>query len=314
MMKVLVAGATGVIGRHLIPKLVERGHEVNGMTRSTSRLDTLHEMGATPAVADALDADEVERVAAEVQPDVMVHQLTALKDSLNMRDIDRSFAQTNRLRTEGTDHLLAAGRAIGVQKFVAQSFGGWPFARTRGSIKTEDDVLDPNPLPTMRETHKAIRYLEESVTAATWTEGIVLRYGFLYGPGTSLGPGGEQVELIRKRRFPILGDGNGVWSFIHVEDAADATVTAIERGKPGIYNIVDDQPVTTNEWLPAAAELLGAKPPWRIPLRLGRLLAGDAPAMFMTEMRGASNSKAKHELDWRPRYPSWRDGFAAWVS
>lgn len=309
-MKILVAGATGALGKQLVPKLAAGGHEVVGMTRSASKQDAVRALGATPVVADALAPDAVARAVAESEPEVIVHQLTALSRPLDMRHFDRDFELTNRLRTEGTDHLLAAGRPVGVRRFVAQSFAGWPFAREGGPVKTEDDPLDPAPPEAMRATHAAIRHLEDAVVRADWTEGVVLRYGGFYGPGTSLVKGGTHAELIRKRKFPIVGDGGGVWSFIHIEDAADATVAAIEGGQPGTYNVVDDEPAPVSAWLPAAAAILGAKPPRRVPRWLGRVLAGEAATVMMTEVRGASNDKAKRELGWRPRHPSWRDGFA----
>jgi 2-alkyl-3-oxoalkanoate reductase len=311
-MKVFVAGATGALGRTLVPKLVARGHDVVGLTHTPSKQDMISGLGARPAVADALDPDAMARAVAEAEPEVIVHQLTALSGSLDLRHVERDFAETNRLRSEGTDHLLAAGRAVGALRFVAQSYAGWPFARTGGPVKAETDPLDPTPPAPLRTTLEAIRHLEDAVTGARWTEGIVLRYGGFYGPGTSFSvrPEGEHVALIRKRRFPVVGNGAGVWSFIHIEDAAAATVAAVEHGERGIYNIVDDEPAPVSEWLPAAAEAVGAKPPRRLPLWLGRMAAGEAAAVMMTEIRGASNKKAKHELEWSPRYASWRDGFA----
>jgi len=311
-MKVFVAGATGALGRQLIPQLAANGHEVVGMTRSEAKRELVRDLGARPAVADALDPEAVGRVVSEAEPDAIVHQLTALSGSLDPRHFDRDFAATNRLRTAGTDNLLSAGRAAGTRRFVAQSFAGWPFARTGGSVKTEEDPLDPDPPAAFRATLEAIRYLERMVIGAGWVEGIVLRYGGFYGPGTgfSLDPPGEQVEAIRKRRFPQVGDGSGIWSFIHIEDAATATVAALERGPGGVYNVVDDDPAPVSEWLPAAAQAVGAKRPIRIPRWLGRLAAGEAVTIMMTEVRGASNHKAKRELDWRPRYASWRQGFA----
>src|SRR4051794_17865477 len=303
-MKVLIAGATGALGTQLVPRLVAAGHEVAGTTRSEARFDALHALGAAPFAMDALDPDDVARVVAEAAPDVIVHQLTALSGALDLRHFDRAFALTNRLRIEGTDHLLAAGRAVGVRRFVAQSYAGWPYARTGGAVKTEDDPLDPQPVESMRTTHEAIRHVEAAVTGAEWTEGIVLRYGGFYGPGTSLAPGGEQTEMIRKRRWPIVGDGGGVWSFVHIEDAAEATAAAVEHGTRGVYNIVDDEPAPVAEWLPALAAGIGAKPPRRVPRWLGRLLAGEAIAVMMTEVRGASNAKARRELGWRPAHPS----------
>jgi nucleoside-diphosphate-sugar epimerase len=310
-MRVFVAGATGVIGRQLVPRLVAGGHEGPGLTRSESKRAMLEELGAVPMVADALDPDRVADAVARSKPDVIVHQLTAI-GAVDMRHFDRDFALTNRLRTEGTDHLLSGGRAVGVRRFVAQGVGGYgAYARTGGQVKSEEDPLDATPARELRETQAAIRHLEEAVLGARWTEGIVLRYGTFYGPGTSLAPGEEQFELVRKRKFPVVGDGGGVWSFIHVADAAAATVTAVEHGSRGVYNVVDDDPAPVAEWLPALAQTLGAKKPMRVPRFVGRLFAGEAGVVMMTEIRGASNAKAKRELQWRPAHPSWRQGFAA---
>jgi nucleoside-diphosphate-sugar epimerase len=309
-MKVLVAGAGGALGRQLLPRLRQAGHEVVGMTRSASGREAIAATGATPVVADALDPDQVAGAVAEAEPEAIVHELTALSGALDVRHFDRDFELTNRLRTEATDHLLSAGRAVGVRRFLAQSFAGWPFARVGGPVKSEQDPLDPAPAKSMRRTLEAIRHLEGAVTGAEWTTGIVLRYGGFYGPGTSLAPGGEVTEMVRKRKFPVVGDGAGVWSFVHIEDAAEATVAALDRGVRGIYNIVDDEPAPVAEWLPAVARGLGAKPPRHVPRWAGRLLAGEAAAVMMTEVRGASNAKAKRELDWRPAHPSWRQGLA----
>jgi 2-alkyl-3-oxoalkanoate reductase len=311
-MRVFVAGATGALGRQLIPELVAGGHEVVGMTRTAAKQEALGAMGARPVVADALDPDAVARVVAEAEPEVIVHQLTALSGRLDLRRPDRFFAMTNRLRTEGTDHLLAAGRAVGARRFVAQSYAGWPFARAGGPVKDETDPLDPDPPRTLRTTLAAIHHLEQAVTGISWGEGLVLRYGGFYGPGTSLSlePGAAMVEPVRRRQFPLIGEGGGLWSFVHIEDAAGATAAAVERGRAGIYQIVDDEPAPVREWLPALAEALGAKPPQRLPRWLGRLLAGEAATVMMTESRGASNAKAKRELGWTLRYPSWRVGFA----
>jgi nucleoside-diphosphate-sugar epimerase len=310
-MRVFVAGARGAIGKQLVPRLVEAGHEVHGMTRSESKQAMLHELGAVPVVADALDPDQVAEAVGRARPEVIVHQLTAI-GAVDMRHFDRDFALTNRLRTEGTDHLLSAGQAVGVRRFVAQGVGGYgAYARTGGPVKTEEDPLDPTPAREMRETLAAIRHLEEAVLGARWTEGLVLRYGVFYGPGTSLAPGAEQFELIRRRKFPLVGDGGGVWSFIHVADAAEATVAAVERGSRGVYNVVDDDPAPVAKWLPALAQELGAKKPMRVPRFIGRLFAGEAGVVMMTDVRGASNAKAQRELGWRPAHPSWRDGFAA---
>ncbi len=310
LMRVFVAGATGAIGKQLVPRLVAAGHEVTGMTRSESKQAMLSELGATPVMADALDPDQVAEAVARAMPDVIVHELTAI-GALDLRHFDRDFALTNRLRTDGTDYLLSAGQAVGVRRFVAQSTCGYgAYARTGGAVKTEEDPLDPSPVREMRETLAAIRHLEDAVLGARWTEGIVLRYGAFYGPGTSLSPDGEQFEMVRKRKFPLVGDGGGVWSFIHIADAAEATVAAVERGSRGIYNVVDDDPARVAEWLPALAHTLGTKKPMRVPRFIGRLFAGQAGAVMMTEIRGASNAKAKRELAWRPTHPSWRKGFA----
>jgi nucleoside-diphosphate-sugar epimerase len=309
-MRVFVAGATGAMGKQLVPRLVEAGHQVIGMTRTESKQEALWDLGAEPIVADALDPDQVAEAVARTQPEVIVHQLTAIS-GFDTRHFDREFALTNRLRTEGTDHLLSAGRAVGVRRFIAQSYAAWPYARTGGPVKSEEDPLDPTPPREMRESLAAIRYLEEAVVGADWTEGIVLRYGAFYGPGTSMSPGGDSFEIVRKRKFPVVGDGRGIWSFVHIADAADATVAAVERGERGIYNVVDDEPAPVAEWLPALAQKLGAPKPWRVPKFVGRLVAGEAGAVMMTEIRGASNAKAKRELGWAPSHVSWREGLAA---
>ncbi len=315
-MKVFVAGATGVLGRQLVPQLVARGHEVVGMTRSTSKQDLVRSLGARPVVADALDPDAVAQAVASAEPEVIVHQLTALSGPIGIRDarhLERSaaFTMTNRLRTEGTDHLLAAGRAVGARRFVAQGFAAWRWARTGGPVQTETDPLDPNPPAPLRTVQAGYLYLERAVTTIGWGEGLVLRYGGFYGPGTSisLAPDAVMAAPIRKRRFPIVGDGGGVFSHVHIEDAATATAIAVQHGQPGLYNIVDDEPAPVRDWLPVLASALGAKPPRRIPRWLGRLAAGEVATIMMTDVRGASNEKAKRELGWQPRYASWRQGF-----
>jgi 2-alkyl-3-oxoalkanoate reductase len=302
-MRVFVAGATGAIGARLVPQLVARGHEVVGTSRSRGKAERLREQGAEPLVLDLLDPAAVREAVAAARPDAIVHQATALAGLSDFKNFDRSFAATNRLRTEGTDALLGAAREAGVDRFVAQSYAGWPYARIGGPVKTEDDPLDPAPVPAMQETLAAIRHLEQAVADAG---GTVLRYGGFYGS-----PDDAQLELVRKRRFPIVGDGGGVWSFVQLDDAAAATVLALERGLPGVYNVVDDEPAPVREWLPALAAAIGAKPPRRIPLWLARLLAGEAGVALMTESRGASNEKAKRELAWKLRHPSWRQGFSA---
>jgi 2-alkyl-3-oxoalkanoate reductase len=311
-MRVFVAGATGALGRQLVPRLVAAGHEIVGTTRSREKFDEVRALGARPAAMDGLDPDQVGRAVSEAEPEVIVHELTALSGDLDPRKLDQTFAVTNRLRTEGTDHLLSAAKAAGVRRFVAQSFAGWQFARVGGRVKTEDDPVDTNPPPKVKGTVGGILYVEQAVTEADWVEGLVLRYGGFYGPGTSLGinPDGEQTEAVRKRRFPIVGSGDGIMSLIQIEDAASATAAAVERGEPGVYNVVDDDPAPVRVWLPGLADALGAKPPRRVPLWLGRMLAGEGIAIMMTELRGASNEKAKREFDWSPRYPSWREGFA----
>jgi 2-alkyl-3-oxoalkanoate reductase len=311
-MRVFVAGASGALGRQFVPQLVAAGHEVVGMTRTASKQAALRAMGARPVVADALDPDAVARAVAEAEPEVLVHQLTALSGPLDLRHPDRFFAMTNRLRTEGTDHLLAAGRAVGARRVLAQSYAGWPFARTGGPVKDETDPLDPDPPRGLRATLAAIHHVEQAVTGIGWGAGLVLRYGGFYGLGTSLSlePGAAIEEPIRRRQFPLIGDGGGVWSFVHIEDAASATAAAVERGPGGVYQIVDDEPAPVREWLPALAEALDARPPRRVPRWLGRLLAGEAATVMMTEIRGASNATAKRELGWQLRYPSWRLGFA----
>ena len=308
-MRVFVAGATGAIGKQLVPRLVAAGHEVHGMTRSESKQAMLEELGAVPVVADALDPDQVAEAVGRARPEVIVHQLTAI-GAVDMRHMDRAFALTNRLRTEGTDHLLSAGQAVGVRRFVAQSNYAM-YARTGAAVKSEEDPFDPSPAREFRENLAAIRHLEQAVLGARWTQGIALRYGWFYGPGTSIAPGGEQFELVRRRRFPLVGDGGGVWSFIHIADAAEATVAAVEHGSRGVYNIVDDDPAPVAEWLPALAQTLGAKKPMRVPRFIGRMFAGEVGVVMLTELRGASNAKAKRELGWRPAHPSWRQGFAA---
>ncbi|MFG1659923.1 NAD-dependent epimerase/dehydratase family protein [Micromonospora chersina] len=306
-MRVLVAGATGAMGKQLVPRLVGAGHEVFAMTRNESNKAALSQLGAVPTIADALNRSQVESAVRTAKPDVIIHQLTAI-GHIDTRHFERSFAATDRLRIEGTDNLLAAGRAVGVRRFVAQSNGAFTYARTGGPVKTEQDPLDPSPVSQMAPMIAAIRHLESAVLGADWTEGIVLRYGAFYGPDTSMAPGSAQLEAIRKGKFPIVGDGGGVWSFVHVADAAEATVAAVDKGAPGVYNIVDDEPAPVAEWLPELARKLGARKPMRVPRFVGRLAAGEPGVVLMTELRGASNAKAKRELGWRPAHPSWRQG------
>jgi nucleoside-diphosphate-sugar epimerase len=305
-MKVFVAGATGAIGRQLLPRLVAQGHQVTATTRSPGKAGMLRELGAEPVVVDGLDAMAVGEAVARAEPEAVIHQMTALAGAFSLRRFDQMFAVTNQLRTQGTDHLLAAAAAAGVRRFVAQSYTGWTNIRDGGPVKTEDDPLDPNPPAMQRETLAAIRHLERVVLAAAPVQGIALRYGSLYGPGAS----DEFVGLIRKGRVPIIGDGAGVWSFLHVRDAAAATVAALEQGAPGVYNVVDDDPASVAEWLPYVAQAVGAKAPRRVPAWLGRLAAGEVGVSMMTQIRGSSNAKARRELGWRPAWPSWREGFS----
>ena len=305
-MHILIAGATGAAGRALIPLLTANGHTVTGTTRTEAKAGKLRALGANAQIMDGLDAASVKAAIEATQPDVIVHQMTALT-GIDMKNIDKAFHVTNRLRTEGTEHILAAAQD---RLVVAQSFAGWPYARTGGRIKTEADPLDPTPPKGIRETHAAIRRLESLVTQAG---GIVLRYGGFYGPGSGMSKdGGEQVEMIRRRQFPLVGNGEGIWSFLHTDDLATATLAAIESGRPGeIYNIVDDEPAATKDWLPYLAETIGAKPPRKVPAWLAKIVASPAAVAMMTEARGASNAKAKAELGWQPTHPSWRQGFPA---
>jgi len=302
-MRVFVAGASGAIGSRLVPRLIDGGHEVIGTSRSPGNTERVHELGAEAIALDLLDARAVREAVLQTEPDAIVHQATALAHMRFSRHLDRSFAQTNRLRTQGTDALLAAAREAGARRFVAQSFASMRYAREGGSVKTEHDPLDPTPVRAMRETDAAMRYLDEAVTEAG---GMTLRYGGFYG-----GPDDALLEPVRKGQFPIVADGGGVSSFIHLDDAAAATVLALEHDGAGIYNIVDDDPAPVREWLPVLASVLGAKPPRHFPRWLARLFAGEAAVMMGTESRGASNAKAKRDLGWELRYPSWRQGFVA---
>ena len=307
-MRVFVAGATGVIGRQLVPQLVETGHTVVGSTRSSGKAGWLADAGATPAVLDPLDRAQVTTAVLRAEPDAVIHELTALRGQANLRRFDRSFAETNVLRTRGLDILLEAARAAGAARFLAQSYTGWPNAREGGPVKTEDDPLDPHPPRAMRESIAAIRHLEETVATAEGMAGLALRYGSLYGPGTSMAE--EYAAMIQRRKFPLVGDGAAVWSFVHVADAAAATVAALDHGAPGVYNIVDDEPAPVSEWLPELAAMLGARPPRHVPAWIGRLATGEVGVAMMTQSRGSSNAKARRELGWEPAHRSWRTGFA----
>lgn len=308
-MRVFLAGATGVVGRRLLPMLISAGHEVVGTTRSTAQLEALAKAGAEPVVMDGLDAGSVKGAVAGARPDVVIHQLTALKGTGSPKKFDQEFAVTNRLRMVGTDNLLAAARSAGVPRFIAQSFTGWTNERSGGSVKDERDPLDPTPTAPSRRTLAAIHYLEETVVSATDLEGLALRYGLLYGPGSGFGDGGDVFEMVHKRTLPIVGGGTGVWSFVHVDDAARATLQALDHGAAGVYNIVDDQPAPVSQWLPDLAEAIGAKPPLRLPGWLVAPMLGEHGVSMMTKIRGSSNAKAKSQLDWQLTYPSWHEGF-----
>lgn len=310
-MKVFVAGSTGAVGKSLVPLLVRHGHEVVALVRTPEKCKEVEALGAEAAAADALDNAELTAAIKRAGPEVILHELTALGSATgNFKKLDEEFALTNRFRTEVTDTLLAAARLAGARRFIAQSFCGWPFAREGGPIKSEDDPLDPNPPASFSKTLGSIRYLEDTVRKATDVEALVLRYGFFYGPGTGIAKDGAIVDLLRKRRLPIVGDGTGVWSFIHIQDVARATAAAMSSGEPGIYNVVDDEPAPVSSWLPFLADILDARPPRRVPVWLARFLIGDGGVSMMTKIRGGSNAKAKRELGWQPIFPTWRRGFA----
>ncbi|HEY1263843.1 MAG TPA: NAD(P)-dependent oxidoreductase [Terriglobales bacterium] len=308
-MNIFVAGATGAIGQRLIPMLVKAGHAVTGTTRHAHKAMAIHQLGATPAIMNALNQSEVLKAVQAATPEVVIHQLTAIPASFNLRRFDQQFAATNRLRTEGTDHLLKAANLAGCRRFIAQSYAGWPYARTGGWIKTEDDPLMTIPEPGFRNSLSAIVHVESRVLRESKMEGFVLRYGGFYGPGTSLGEGAPMLEEVRRRHVPVVGRGTGYWSFVHIDDAAAATLAAVEAATPGIYNIVDDEPAPVSEWLPYLAKTLGAAPPRHVPAWLGRLFIGAHGVAMMTAARGASNRKAKSLLQWKLRWPSWRQGF-----
>ena len=302
-MRVLVVGASGAMGTRLVPQLIGHGHEVTGTFRSPGHAERIRAPGAEAIPLDLLDAGAVRQAVLDIKPDAIIHQATALADVRFSRSLDRSFAATNRLRTEGTDALLAAAREAGVRRFVAQSFACYRYAREGGMVKTEDDPLDPAPPASARETNEAMRHLDQAVTGAG---GVALRYGGFYGD-----PGDGLIGPVRKRQFPVVGHGGGVTSWIHLDDAAAATVLALDHGGPGVYNVVDDEPAPVREWLPVLAAALGAPPPRHVPAWLARLIAGEGAVMMGTQARGAANTKARRDLGWSPRYPSWRQGFTA---
>jgi nucleoside-diphosphate-sugar epimerase len=307
--KVFVAGSTGAVGRSLVPHLIEMGHDVVALARTPQKGRDVAALGAKAAVADALDKDQLTAAIRRAEPEVIIHQLTALTGVGNFKKLDDEFTLTNRFRTEVTDTMLAAARLAGARRFIAQSFCGWPFARVGGPIKTEEDPLDPTPPASFARTLAAIRHLEDAVRRSPDVGALALRYGFFYGPGTSIARDGPIAELVRRRRIPIVGDGGGIWSFVHIQDVARATAAAMSHGAPGIYNVVDDEPAAVSTWLPFLADVLGAKPPRKVPVWLGRMAIGDGGVSMMTKIRGGSNAKARRELGWQPDFPSWRQGF-----
>jgi nucleoside-diphosphate-sugar epimerase len=306
-MRVFVTGATGALGRHLIPGLVAAGHEVTATTRTPGKVAALREAGAEAVVVDGLDRDAVIAAVQGAAPEVIMHQMTALAQMRSLRNPDKLFAVTNELRTRGTDNLLTAAARAGTRRVIAQSYVGVN-ARSGAPVKTEEDPLDSQPVPSSARTLAALKHVEKTVPNAA-PEGIVLRYGSFYGPGSS------EILLgaVRKRQLPVVGGGTGIWSFIEVTDAAAATLAAVDRGEPGVYNVVDSDPAPVARWLPYLAEVLGAKPPLRVPAWLGRPLAGEFVVAQMTSARGSSNDKARKDLGWEPRYASWREGFRAWA-
>ena len=308
-MRVFVTGATGALGRHLVPGLVAAGHEVTATTRTPGKVAQLRAAGAEPVIVDGLDRQAVITAVVAAAPQVIVHEMTALASLRSLRNFDKEFAATNELRTLGTDNLLAAAAEAGTRRVIAQSYTGWTNERSGGPVKTEEDPLDTRPVPSATQAMTAIKYVEKTVPLEA-PEGVVLRYGSFYGPGT----GDFLLNAVRKRQLPLIGGGTGIWSFIEITDAAAATLAAVDRGAPGVYNIVDSDPAPVAEWLPYLAEVAGAKPPLRVPAWIGRLLAGDLVVTQMTTIRGSSNEKARKELGWEPRYASWREGFRAWVN
>ncbi len=307
-MRVFVAGASGAIGRPLVPRLIAAGHEVTGMTRSEEKAEAVRSAGCRAAVVDVFDADALRAAMVEAAPEVVVHQLTALPERMDFRK-GELYTATNRLRTEGTRNLLDGASAAGARRFVSQSIA-FAYRNDGSRVKTEDDPLLDNAPGPFEGGVTALREMEGMVLGSEGVDGLVLRYGFFYGPGTHYGSDGSIVSDVRRRRLPIVGKGTGVFSFIHVDDAADATLAAIERGAPGVYNVTDDEPAAMSEWVPVLAGAAGAKRPRRVPVWLARLVGGAQAATFASELRGASNEKAKRELGWQPAHPSWRTGFA----
>jgi nucleoside-diphosphate-sugar epimerase len=312
-MKILVAGASGAIGRALVPLLVGAGHDVVGMVQRPRSVEVVHALGAEPRTVDALDADAVLHCFREVRPQVAIHQLTAIPAAIDMRHFDRDFALTNLLRTEGTRNLLAGAVDAGATHFIAQSFAGWTYGRSangaKSKLKTEEDRFDPDPPKKLRATLDALNSLERAVLSESRITGTVLRYGAFYGPHTSIAKDGSTVRAVRRRKLPLVGEGTGVWSFVHIEDAASATAVAVAAGRGGVYNVVDDEPAPVSEWLSFLAHCAHAQPPRQVSAWMARLLIGEHVVAVMNEIRGVSNAKIKRELGWTPRWPSWREGF-----
>jgi nucleoside-diphosphate-sugar epimerase len=311
-MKILLAGASGAIGRALVPLLVRAGHDVVGMVQRTRSAEVVHALGAEPRTVDAFEAEAVLSCFREVRPQVVIHQLTAIPAALDMRHFDRDFALTNLLRTEGTRNLLAAAVDVGASHFIAQSFAGWTYGRKgngKSKLKTEEDPFDPDPPAKLRATLDALKTLERAVLSESRVTGTVLRYGAFYGPNTSIAKNGSIVQAVRRRKLPLVGEGAGVWSFVHIEDAASATAAAVESARAGIYNVVDDEPAPVSEWLSFLAHCAHAQPPRQVSAWMARLLIGEHVVAVMNEIRGVSNAKIKHELGWTPRWPTWREGF-----
>jgi 2-alkyl-3-oxoalkanoate reductase len=319
-MKIMLAGASGAIGRSLVPLLVRAGHEVVGMVQRPRSVEVVNALGAEPRTVDALDAEAVLRCFRETRPQVVIHQLTAIPPALDMRHFDRDFALTNLLRTEGTRNLLAAAVDVGATHFLAQSFAGWTYGRSHNGnkpvatkpgtkLRTEEDPLDADPPAKLRSTLDAQKTLERAVLSELRITGTVLRYGPFYGPHTSIAKDGSIVQAVRRRKLPLVGEGAGVWSFVHIEDAASATAAAVESGRGGVYNVVDDEPAPVSEWLSFLAHCAHAQPPRQVSAWMARLLIGEHAVAMMNEIRGVSNAKIKRELGWTPRWPTWRDGF-----
>lgn len=308
-MRIFLTGATGAIGRRLIPHLVGAGHTVIAATRSPGKTHELMQQGAEPVIVDVLDKRAILNVVASARTNVVIHELTALAGVTSYRNFDSALEETNRLRTEGLDNLIAAAHASGATRFIAQSYAGWPTGGAGERVKSETAPLDAAPLKSMVKSLDAIRHIEQTVPASAGLIGVVLRYGHLYGPGTGFSETGAMMKLVRRRALPIIGGGHGIWSFLHVDDAASATQVAITRGDAGIYNIVDDDPAEVCEWLPALAKAAGAPAPYSIPKWLGLLVAGNSVVFQMTSIRGLSNDKARHTLLWTPRQMTWREGF-----